>query len=120
MTKIYLKVFVVFIAFVTSYSAFANDEASSIVTPGYGRLEITKNYLLFSSGTSYDVQIPEYIKEGTQINILYKKDGQWINGIFNVVRISVRGELCRLHNKERSPHSSSPGDTIYIKNCNHN
>lgn len=95
----------------------ADDSASEVVTPGYGRLEIVSNYILFSSGSSYDAKIPRRIKEGDRINITYEKDHEQILGVFDVVRISVKSELCRLHNKERSRYDSSPGDTIYIKPC---
>ncbi len=97
--------------------ATADDEASVVITPGSGRLEIVSEYIIFSSGKSYNVKIPTRIEEGTRINISYKKDGEWIHDKFDVVRISTKGKLCRLHNKTRSQYDSSPGDTIYIKPC---
>jgi len=100
-----------------SFLVAADDWTTVANTPGVGRIEVVSNYLIFSSGKSYDVKIPKRIKQGTRIEIAYKKGDEWISDKFDVVRISTKGELCRLHNKSPSQYSSSPGDTIYIKSC---
>jgi len=97
--------------------AAADDWPSVVLTPGYGRIEIVSNYIIFSSGKSYDAKIPKRIQEGARINISYKEDNEWVHSKFDVVGISAKGELCRLHNKLPSRYSFSPGDTIYIKPC---
>ncbi len=102
---------------ILSTQAAASDWASVAVTPGYGRIEIVSNYIIFSAGKSYEAKIPKQIEEGTRIEISYKKDDKWISRQFNVVGISTKGHLCWLHNKLPTRYSTSPGDTIYIKPC---
>jgi len=104
------KLLVLAVLGVSSLAA-ADDGASVVITPGYGRIEIVSDYIIFSSGKSYDVKIPTRVEEGTRISISYKKNDQWVRDNFDVVRISTKGELCRLHNKTRL------GDTIYVKPC---
>lgn len=87
------------------------------ITPGVGRLEVVSNYLIFSSSTNYDVEIPPKIPDGSRIQIRYKKDGGWVAGSFFVAGISTKGDLCRLHSEQPSQYSSSPSDTIYVKPC---
>lgn len=102
-----------------TFSAYlsADDWASSASTPGYGRIEIVSNYLLFSSGKSYDAKIPTRVQEGTRIKVQYKKDDQWITLDFVVAGISTKGDLCRLHSELPSRYNTSASDTIYVKPC---
>lgn len=95
----------------------ADEWASMAITPGVGRLEVVSNYLIFSSSTNYDVEIPPKIPDGRRIQIRYKKDGSWIDGSFFVAGISARGDLCWLHSELPSQYSKSPSDTIYVKPC---
>ncbi|WP_445396597.1 hypothetical protein [Zobellella sp. An-6] len=102
-----------------AYSSIGNaDEwASSASTPGHGRMEVVTNYLIFSSGKYYDVEIPRRVASGRKISIRYLKDGEWVQDSFVVAGISTKKDLCRLHNKLPSKLSTSPGDTIYIQPC---
>ncbi|MCF5912092.1 MULTISPECIES: hypothetical protein [Aeromonas] len=95
----------------------ADEWASMAITPGVGRLEVVSNYLIFSSSTNYDVEIPPKIPDGSRIQIRYKKDGDWITGSFFVAGISTKGDLCRLHSELPSQYSRSPSDTIYVTSC---
>ncbi len=95
----------------------ADEWASMAITPGVGRLEVVSNYLIFSSSTNYDVEIPPKIPEGSRIQIRYKKSGDWITDSFFVAGISVKGDLCRIHSKVPSQYNQSPSDTIYVKSC---
>jgi hypothetical protein len=100
-----------------SFPANANNWASVAFTKGAGRLEIVKDYWIFSSGKSYDAEIPRRIQVGTRIRISYKNDGKVVDVDFDVAGISTKGELCRIHNKLPSRHSTDIGDTIYVKPC---
>lgn len=95
----------------------AEEWATIAVTPGTGRLEINTNYFLFSKGSSYDALIPKQIRQGTQIEVRYKKEEDWVSTTFLVAGISTKGELCRLHSELPSRYSSSISDTIYVKPC---
>jgi hypothetical protein len=97
----------------------ADEFASVAKTPGYGRIEIVSNYLLFSSGTSYDAEIPKLVREGTLIKIKYKDGDKWVSMEFVVAGISTKDDLCRLHSELPSRYSSSAGDTIYVKPCSY-
>lgn len=97
--------------------AYATSWASVAVTPGHGRIEIVSNYLIFSSGRSYDARIPEVVETGSRINISYRKNGEWVRRTFNVMAISTDGNLCRLHDQMPTMYSTSTGDTIYVKPC---
>ncbi|BCR29930.1 hypothetical protein KAM448_05400 [Aeromonas caviae] len=101
----------------TSGVSVADEWASMAITPGVGRLEVVSNYLIFSSSKDYEVQIPNKIPDGRQIQMRYKKDGDWITGSFFVAGISTKGDLCRLHSELPSRFSSSASDTIYVKSC---
>jgi hypothetical protein len=105
------------LVFAFSSPAFADDWASVAFTGGAGRLEIVTDYWIFSSGKSYEAQIPRRILEGTRIRIYYKKDGHVVEADFDVAGISTKGELCRIHNKFPSRYSTEVGDTIYVKPC---
>lgn len=105
------------IAGVLSFLAYADDWASVAFTEGSGRLEIVTDYWIFSSGKSYEAQIPQRIKEGTRIQISYKDEGRVVKTGFDVAGISTKGELCRIHNKLPSRYSAAVGDTIYVKPC---
>ncbi|MEV3812349.1 hypothetical protein [Aeromonas allosaccharophila] len=100
-----------------SCSSLADEWVSMAITPGKGSLEIVSNYLIISSSTYYDVEIPPKIPDGRRIQIRYKKDGSWIDGSFFVAGISARGDLCWLHSELPSQYSKSPSDTIYVKPC---
>ena len=56
-----LKILLILLGLVTSSLALAGDWASIAITPGYGRIEIVSNYIIFSSGKSYDAKIPKRI-----------------------------------------------------------
>lgn len=68
-----------------SFLVVADDQTTVVITPGVGRIEIVSNYIIFSSGSSYDVKIPKRVEEGVRINIEYKKDDKWISDKFDVV-----------------------------------
>ncbi len=112
-----IKVLLGAVALLVSGISSADEWASTAITPGIGRLEVVSNYLIFSSSTNYDVEIPPKIPEGSRIQIRYKKSGDWITGSFFVAGISTKGDLCRLHSKMPSQYSQSPSDTIYVKSC---
>lgn len=95
----------------------ADAWASTAVTPGIGRLEVVSNYLIFSSGKEYEVEIPTKIPSNKRIQIRYKKNGDWIIDSFFVAGISTKGDLCRLHSKLPSRYSSLASDTIYVRPC---
>lgn len=105
------------LAVTLSSPALADDWASVAFTGGVGRVEIVTDYWIFSSGTSYEAQVPRKILEGTRIRISYKKDGRVVEADFDVAGISTKGELCRIHNKLQSRYSTAVGDTIYVKPC---
>ncbi len=110
-----LQIFIIAIFF--SMPVQADDWASVAFTEGEGLLEIVTDYLIFSSGKSYEALIPRRIKEGTRIHISYKDGSRSIETDFDVAGISTKGELCRIHNKLPSKYSTSVGDTIYVKPC---
>ena len=104
-------------ALLLSGFSMADEWASAAITPGKGRLEIVSNYLIFSKGTEYDVEIPTKIPDGRRIQIRYNKDGDWVTGSFFVAGISTKGDLCRLHSELPSQYSSAASDTIYVQPC---
>lgn len=111
------KSLIMLLACLLSLQARGEDWASVAFTRGAGRVEIVTDYWLFSLGKSYDVQIPHRIEEGARIRISYNEDERHIETDFFVAGISTKGELCRVHNKLPSQHSTDSGDTIYIKPC---
>lgn len=112
-----IKHTITFLLIAFSSFATADDWASIASTPGYGRIEIVSDYLLFSSAKSFDAKIPKLVKEGSSISIFYKQDDKVVTREFVVAGISTKGELCRLHSELPSRFSSSPSDTIYVKPC---
>ncbi len=80
-------------------------------------MELNTNYFLFVRGMNYDAKIPETIKDGTRIVISYKKDGEWVKRDFVVAGISVKGDLCRIHDRVPTQYDTFPGNTIYVKPC---
>lgn len=110
-------ILIAFLLSVLSFPAHADDWASIAFTKGVGRLEIVTDYLIFSSGQSYDAKIPRRIQAGTRIRIYYKDDGIVVNTEFDVAGISAKGDLCRIHNKLPSRYSTDVGDTIYVRPC---
>ena len=114
-----IKYILTFLLIIFSNLVAANDWASIASTPGYGRLEVVKDYLLFSSAKSFDAKIPKLIKEGSSITIFYKQDGKVVTREFVVAGISTKSELCRLHSELPSRFSSTPSDTIYVKPCHY-
>ena len=65
---------------------------------------------------NYDAKIPETIKDGTRIVISYRG---WRVGKedFVVAGISVKGDLCRIHDRVPTQYDTFPGNTIYVKPC---
>jgi hypothetical protein len=111
------ELLIIILVSLLSLPAHADDWASIAFTDGSGRLEIITDYWIFSSGKSYEAQIPRRIQEGTRIHISYKDNGRLIETDFVVAGIGTKGELCRIHNKLPSKYSKSVGDTIYAKPC---
>lgn len=112
-----IKYTLTFLLITFSNLVTADDWASIASTPGYGRIEVVNDYMLFSSAKSFDAKIPKLIKEGSSITIFYKQDDKVVTREFVVAGISTKGELCRLHSELPSRFSSSPSDTIYVKPC---
>lgn len=93
------------------------EDVTMVQTSGVGRYEKNTNYFLFISGKKYQVTVPSIVKEGDQITIQYEKGAKIISDDFSVVRISMKDDLCRLHNRIVSQHDKYPGDIIYIRPC---
>jgi len=98
-------------------SVHADEPAEVVHTAGAAELERVNNFLLFSSSTKTPVRIPEVISAGEVIRIQYVESGKAVVRTFPVVDISIRGDLCWLHSKQRTPYDSTLGDTIYVQPC---
>lgn len=109
-------------AFALLFLAFANqaiaDEPVNIVrTSGAAEIEKVSDFMLFSMSKKYPIRVPTRINSGDSFDIAYQKDGRAVGERFTVVGISIRGDLCWLHRKQRYLGDSSHGDTIYVKPC---
>lgn len=100
-----------------SLSARADEPVEVVRTVGTAELETVSNFLLFSSSTKTPVRIPEVISAGESIRIQYVVSGKTVVATFPVVDISIRGNLCWLHSKQRTQYDSTLGDTIYVQPC---
>lgn len=100
-----------------SLSARADEPAEVVRTDGTAELETVSNFLLFSSSTKTPIHIPEVISAGESIRIQYVESGKTFVATFPVVDISIRGNLCWLHSKQRTPYNSTLGDKIYVQPC---
>ncbi len=114
-----LRFFLALSGLVGLSDVLAEGWATTVNTPGTGRLELTTNFLLFVHGKDYEAKIPSRINEGERINIKYKDQGKWVDISFVVAAISTDGNLCRLHDRIPSQWNSSSGDTIYVKPCHY-
>lgn len=113
----HLRALLIGLACVVGKGAMADEYASAVRTPGNGRYEKNKNYLLFISGTQFQAAIPESVSVGQRIPVRCRVDGTEVSEEFAVVSINIKGDFCHLHNKEVSQYDKSPGDIIFVRPC---
>lgn len=114
------KIAVLSFAYVVAIAGVRAEEdvfVYAVTTLGSGRYEKNTNWLLFSSGRSYDAEIPQSVKAGDDIVVTYRVDGVAKMDEFSVVGISSRGDLCRLHNRIPHRYSTFVGDMVYVQPC---
>lgn len=97
----------------------ADGWTDAALTPGVGRLEVVTDLGLFSYSTDHEARIPARIADGARIAVEYLDDRRWKRRSFDVVAISTKGDLCRLHSRPRPRYGGAPGDTIYVKGCSY-
>jgi hypothetical protein len=91
-----------------------SDSAQEVETPGTGRYDrIIVNLGIVVSDSSIQATIPSKVSVGQIIEVSFVKDGQEITDSWQVVRISTKGTLCRLHNAR----DRTVGNTVYVKPC---
>lgn len=91
-----------------------SDSAQEVETPGSGRYErIKANVGVVVSDGSIQATIPTNVAVGQTIDVSFVKDGQEITDSWQVVRISTKNQLCRLH----SAPDRTVGNTVYVKPC---
>ena len=91
-----------------------SDTAQEVETPGSGRYErIKANVGVVVSDSSIQVTIPSNVSVGQIIDVSFVKDGQEITDSWQVVRISTKNKLCRLH----SAPDRTVGNTVYVRPC---
>jgi len=95
----------------------SDEPADTVRTAGRGDLEKVSNFLLFSSSKKFATQVPSQVSAGDSFVVQYTADGKAVRESFTVVDIAIRGNLCWLHSKRRSPGDTSLGDTIYVQPC---
>ena len=105
------------LALATSLTALADELVDTVRTAGRGDIEKVSNFLLFSSSKRYSVQVPGQVSAGDSFLVQYVVDGKAVHQRFTVVDIAMRGDLCWLHSKRRTPGDTTLGDTIYVKPC---
>ena len=95
-------------------SSGSDSPAQEVETPGTGRYERVKaNVGVVVSDSSIRATIPVNVSVGQEIGVSFVKDGQEITDSWQVVRISTKGSLCRLH----SAPDRTIGNTVYVKPC---
>lgn len=104
-----------FLAFANQ--AIANEPVDIVRTSGAAEIEKVSDFMLFSVSKKYPIRVPARINTGDSFDVAYQKDGRVVGERFTVVGISIRGDLCWLHSKQRYLGDSSHGDTIYVKPC---
>ena len=82
-----------------------------------GEIEKISNFILFASSEKFAVQVPGKIATGESFAIQYNKNGTLVREKFTAVSIEMRGNLCWVHSKYRSPGDIELGDTIYVQPC---
>ncbi len=88
--------------------------ALEVETPGSGRYERIKvNVGVVVSDSSIQATIPAKVSVGQTIEVSFSKNGQAITDSWQVVRISTKNTLCRLH----STPGRKVGNTVYVKPC---
>ena len=97
--------------------AIADDIAEIVKTPQSGRYERNTNFGLVIRGVSHDATIPQNVRVGESISITYTKDGKHVTESFSVAEITVKKDLCRLHDTINRQAAKSPGNTIYVRPC---
>jgi hypothetical protein len=102
--------------FLVSASAYADDPASVVRTGGHAQIEKVSDFAVFSSSKKYDVAVPSRISAGDTLTLQYFADGKTVHEAFPVVWISIRGDLCWLHDRARVQ-GSGMGNTIYVQPC---
>lgn len=99
-----------------SVSVSADEPVDTIRTARHGDLEKVSNFLFFSSSKKFSVQVPGQVSTGDTLSLQYSVDGKSVREQFTVIGISMRGDLCWLHNKSITQ-GDTLGDTIYVKPC---
>lgn len=105
------------VAALLSASVFADEPASAVRTAGHGDLEKVSRLLVFSASRKVPVQVPGQVSTGDTLTLQYRFDGKAVREQFTVADISIRGDLCCLHNQRRTQGDAAPGDTIYVSPC---
>lgn len=65
------------------------------------------------SDSSIQAAIPKRVSVGQELVVTFSHDGQVMQDRWRIVRISTKGELCRLH----SAREGEVGNTVYVKPC---
>jgi hypothetical protein len=103
-----------FFLFGCSGSDGDTSSAQFVETPGAGRYEkIKSNVGVVVSDGSIQATIPKTVSVGQTIDVTFENDGQRTTDRWRVVRISTRGNLCRLH----SAPAREVGNTVFVRPC---
>jgi hypothetical protein len=100
-----------------SFASNAEESVQMVGTAGTAELEIVHDFLVISTSTKTQVQVPRYITVGQLIGIRYMKDRRAIDVTFPVAQIEIRNDLCWLQSKGHSALDPSLGDMIYVQPC---
>ena len=70
----------------------ADDSVPAAATPGSGRLTVCRNWLVYSSCTTYKVALPERVAVGDKVSLTYGSNPK--DYTFPVLRIRQQGAIC--------------------------
>src|SRR5207244_177947 len=94
--------------------AGASDNVDAVTTRGTGRFTMCRNWLVYSSCTTYGrVVLPERIAVGDQIDLTYGSNPK--HYVFQVMRLRRQGDHCTILSARSGPNEE--GEKIEIAQC---
>ena len=92
----------------------ASESIDAVTTPGAGKLTMCRNWLVYSSCTTYrKVVLPERVAVGDQITLSYGSNPKTY--VFHVVRLRQQGNRCTLLSEASGPNDE--GEKIEVAQC---
>ena len=92
----------------------ASESIDAVTTPGAGKLTMCRNWLVYSSCTTYGrVVLPERIAVGDQIDLTYGSNPK--HYVFQVMRLRRQGDRCTILSARSGPNEE--GEKIEVAQC---